>query len=103
MNKPNIIVIQTESQDARLLGCLGHPAMAEATPNLDRLAGGGTVFENHYCNYPLCCPSRASLWSGQFPHKLGAWNNYCGLEPDAPTFVTRLHDAGQSKRSGVNQ
>ncbi len=94
MKKPNIIIIQTESHDGRVLGCLGHLAMEDATPNLDRLAAEGTVFENHYCNSPLCCPSRASLWSGRFPHKLGAWNNYCGLEPDAPTFVSRLQDIG---------
>ncbi len=93
-NQPNIIIIQSESQDGRLMGCLGHPAMAAATPNLDRMAGKGVVFENYYCNYPLCCPSRASLWSGQFPHKLRAWNNYRGLEPDAPTFISRLQEAG---------
>ncbi len=97
--KPNVVVIQTESQDGRLLGCLGHPAMAAATPNLDRMAGEGVIFENHYCNYPLCCPSRASLWSGQFAHKVGAWNNYRGLEPDAPTFADRLQAAGYAMRT----
>ena len=56
MKKPNIMIIQTESHDGRVLGCLGHSAMKEATPSLDRLAAEGTVFENHYCNYPLWVP-----------------------------------------------
>jgi len=94
MRKPNILFIQTDSQDGRLLGCLGHPAMRRATPNLDALAAAGTCFENSYCNYPLCCPSRASMWSGRFAHNIGAWNNYCGLSPDDATFATAIADAG---------
>lgn len=97
--KPNIVIIQTESQDGRLLGCLEQPAMTAATPHLDRMAGEGVIFENHYCNYPLCCPSRASLWSGRFPHHIGAWNNYRGLEPGALTFADRLQAAGYAIRT----
>lgn len=94
----NIVFIHTESQDGRLLGFLGNPAFRHATPHMDALAAEGTCFENTYCNTPLCCPSRSSMWSGRFPHQIGAWNNYQGLEPDAPTFADRLEENGYAVR-----
>ncbi len=91
--KPNILFIQCDSMDGRVMGCMDHPAMGRATPNLDRLAGEGVLFRTAYCNSPICCPSRASMWSGQWTHHCEGWNNFKGLEPDTPTFRTRL-DAG---------
>lgn len=76
------------------MGCMGHAATRRATPNLDALAAGGVLFRNAYTNNPICCPSRASMWSGQFTHHCEGWNNYKGLEPDTPTFRTRLDAAG---------
>jgi arylsulfatase K len=92
--RPNILFIQTDSQDGRLMGCMDHPAMSGATPNLDALARQGTLFRNTYSNNPVCCPSRASMWSGQFTHHCEAWNNYKGLDEGDPTFRTRLDNAG---------
>ena len=90
----NIVLIQCDSMDGRLPGYMGHPAMRAATPNIDRLAAEGSVFENAYCNSPLCCPSRASLWSGQQIFGCRAWNNYEGLSPEQPTFADMLQTAG---------
>lgn len=64
-----------------MLGCMGQPALQRATPNIDRLASHGTVFEKTYCSHPICCPSRANMWSGTYTHKCESWNNYKGLEP----------------------
>ncbi|MHC4718383.1 MAG: sulfatase-like hydrolase/transferase [Planctomycetota bacterium] len=94
MTRPNILVIQTDSQDGRVFGAMGHPAMGRATPNMDALAAGGTMFTTAYCNNPICCPSRASMWSGQYTHRCEGWNNYKGLELETPTFRTRLDEAG---------
>jgi arylsulfatase K len=94
----NILLIQTDSQDGRILGCMGHPAMQGATPNLDRLAARGVLFRNAYTNNPVCCPCRASMWSGQYTHHCEGWNNYKGLEPDTPTFLTHLDAAGYRTR-----
>ena len=93
-DRPNIVFIQCDSMDGRAMGCMGHPAMARATPNLDALAAQGVLFRNAYCNNPICCPSRASMWSGKFTHHCEGWNNYKGLEVDDPTFRTRLDAAG---------
>jgi len=92
--RPNVLFIQTDSQDGRVLGCTGHPAMGRATPNIDALARDGTLFGGAYCNNPICCPSRSSMWSGQWTHHCGGWNNFKGLEPGTPTFQTRLDEAG---------
>jgi arylsulfatase K len=92
--RPNVLFIHTDSWDGRVLGPMGHPAMGRATPNLDALAAHGTLFENAYCNSPICCPSRSSMFSGLFTHRCEGWNNYKGLEPDAPTFLTRLDEGG---------
>lgn len=76
------------------MGCMGHPAVQDATPNLDRLAETGTLFLNAYANSPLCVPSRASIWSGKYVYRCEAWNNFKGLESNRGTFETRLQDSG---------
>lgn len=90
----NIVFILCDSMDGRVMGCMGHPAMWRATPNLDRLADRGVLFVNTYANSPLCVPSRASIWSGMYVHKCKAWNNFKGLEEGAYTFEDRLRDVG---------
>lgn len=76
----NIIHFHAESWDGRMLGMLGHPALRHATPNIDRLAAEGTQFERAYCTHPICCPSRANMWSGRYTHNCESWNNNKGLE-----------------------
>lgn len=81
MEKPrNIIFFHAESYDGRMLGNMGHPALKDATPQLDALAARGTQFDNAYCSHPICCPSRANMWSGRYTHHCESWNNYKGLE-----------------------
>lgn len=90
--KPNIVLIECDSMDGRVMSCLRH--LAAYTPNLDQLAERGVVFRNAYCNSPQCCPSRASRWSGRHIHEIEAWNNHKGIEPGAPTYLTHLENAG---------
>jgi arylsulfatase A-like enzyme len=45
------------------------------TPNMDRLARGSTVFQNAFCTTPQCSPSRASLYTGLYPHRTGVIGN----------------------------
>ena len=89
----NIIFIHTDSMDGRLAGYMGHPAMADATPNIDSLAERGTTFTRCYSNNPICCPSRASMLSGTFTHHCEGWNNFKGLEEDR-TLFDHLDHAG---------
>ncbi len=95
----NIVFVHCDSMDGRVMGCMGHPAVQGATPNFDALAARGVLFRNTYTNNPICCPSRASMWSGRFTHNCGGWNNFKGLDPDEPTCHTRLRDAGYRLQS----
>lgn len=92
MKKQNIVMIHAESYDGRMLGNLGmHPAAV--TPNIDALAARGAMFPETYSTHPICCPSRANMWSGTYTHKCESWNNFKGLEsgmwafPDAAESV----------------
>ena len=57
------------------IGCLGGHPDAQ-TPNLDKLAARGVLFENAYCPAPACCPSRASLMTGISPSTSGVYLNH---------------------------
>jgi arylsulfatase A-like enzyme len=96
MSQMNILMFHAESWDGRMLGCQGvHPAMQEATPNIDRLAAGGTLFQNAYCTNPICCPSRANMLSGTYTHTCESWNNFKGLETGMWTYhqaLAKTHD-----------
>ena len=64
MNKKyNILWICTDQQRSDTLGCMGNPYVN--TPNLDRLADSGMLFEQAYCQNPTCSPSRASFLTGR--------------------------------------
>jgi len=88
----SIVFVHCDSMDGRVMGCMDHPAAY--TPNMDRLAERGVLFRNAYCNNPICCPSRASMWSGQYTHHCQGWNNHKGLEKNTRTFQTPLEKAG---------
>ena len=90
--KPNIVLIECDSMDGRVMSCMKH--LAAFTPNIDQLAERGVMFRNAYCNSPQCCPSRASRWSGRHIHEVEAWNNHKGLEPGSETYLTHLENAG---------
>ena len=91
--KPNILVIMSDEHNAQVLGCAGNSIIH--TPNLDALAAKGTVFENAYCNSPLCVPSRLSFTSGKYVSRVGAWNNNCWLpSADYPSLPALLNAAG---------
>ncbi|MFP4028260.1 MAG: sulfatase [Candidatus Brocadiia bacterium] len=93
-DSPNIVFIHAESMDGRKMGCMGHAPIRNATPNLDSLARRGTLFTNAYSNCPVCNPSRASMWTGKYPHHYDCWNNHEGIRKDVPTFRTAFENAG---------
>jgi arylsulfatase len=80
-SRPNIILILADDLGYSDLGCYGGEI---ATPNVDRLAKGGIRFTQFY-NTARCCPSRASLMTGLYPHQTGVGNMIGGQpRPDAP-------------------
>ncbi len=68
-SKPNIIFILTDDQRADTLGCMGNDIVQ--TPNIDKLAAEGTLFENASVTSAICTPSRACFFTGQYERKHG--------------------------------
>lgn len=89
---PNILWLFSDQHRADVIGAAGHPVVR--TPHLDRLAAEGTLFENAYCQGPLCMPSRASLLTGRYVRDHGVVNNRTALTDGLPTMVQAISDAG---------
>ncbi|KAF0175209.1 MAG: arylsulfatase [Limisphaerales bacterium] len=97
--RPNILLILADDLGFSDLGCYGSSI---ATPNLDRLAAGGLRFTQFY-NAARCCPTRAALLTGLYPHQAGVghmlqpWRppSYSsGLGENTATIAELLRDAG---------
>ena len=72
-SRPNIIFIITDQQRFDTIRALGFDYVD--TPNLDRLVNEGVTFTNCHITAPSCAPSRASLFTGYFPHTTGILKN----------------------------
>ena len=76
--KPNILLIMSDEHNQRVSGCYGNTIVK--TPNIDSLAAQGVTFDRHYCNSPLCVPSRASFTAGKYASRVDVW----GLTNELP-------------------
>lgn len=88
----NILFIQTDQMTIDVLAAYGNPVCK--TPHLDALAARGVVFENAYCNFPLCAPSRFSMATGQLASRIGAYDNAAELPASQPTYAHYLRALG---------
>lgn len=105
--RPNIVVILADDMGYSDLGCFGSEIR---TPNIDAMAKRGVTFTQFY-NQQRCCPTRAALMTGLYPHEAGigvmidgyaAWQRKAAdspayqdhLSPDTPTMAEVLRSAG---------
>lgn len=89
----NTLVIMSDEHSRKMMGAYGNPLVQ--TPNLDRLAERGTLFENAYCNSPICVPSRASLHTGKYPHQVRYWDNAMPYDGKVRSWGHDLQEAGR--------
>jgi uncharacterized sulfatase len=79
--RPNILFIAADDLNVDL-GCYGHPLVR--TPNLDGLASRGVRFDQAFCQYPVCNPSRTSILSGRYPETTGILDNRVNPRTNLP-------------------
>ncbi len=94
-DRPNIIFILTDDLDAKSIAVM---------PKLKSLmTDRGATFANYFVTYPLCCPSRASILRGQYPHNtqilgnrppLGGFEKFVETGAERSTIATWLQSAG---------
>lgn len=90
--QPNIVLFMVDQLTSFVLKSYGGSVCK--TPNIDALAARGSVFENAYCPYPLCAPSRFGMMSGRLPSRIGAYDNGAEFTASTPTFAHYLRNAG---------
>jgi len=88
----NLIIFFSDNHARHVMGCAGHSLVK--TPNLDSLAASGVLFEAAYTSSPLCCPARAALATGRFPHQTRYWDNALAYDGRVPSWMHRLRDQG---------
>ncbi len=94
VEKPNILFIAVDDLRPEL-GCYGNRDII--SPNIDRLANSGIVFNNAYCQQSLCNPSRASLLTGMRPDAIKVWDlgtHFRSVVPDAVTLPEFFKNQG---------
>jgi choline-sulfatase len=90
--QPNILLIMADQLSAPALPCYGHPLVK--APHIGALAERGVVFENAYCNSPLCAPSRSSFMAGRLASRIGAYDNASEFPSAVPTIAHGLRAQG---------
>ena len=92
--KPNFLFILADDHAGYVLGADGN--RLARTPNLDRLSSEGARFARHYCNSPVCTPSRQSILTGQMPHAAGVTVLSTPLDTKRSTLAKALAGSGFS-------
>lgn len=102
--KPNVVFILADDLGWGDLSCYGGTLLK--TPNLDKLAAGGTLFTQFYVNGSVCSPSRCAFFTGQYPARHRIHGHYSTkeqnkargmsdwLEPKTPNAARVFHGAG---------
>ncbi|MCL2832511.1 MAG: sulfatase-like hydrolase/transferase [Treponema sp.] len=90
--KPNIVFFFTDQQRWDTIGVYGQPL--EVTPNIDKMAGEGTLFEYGFTCQPVCGPARACLQTGLYASQTGNYRNSISLPTDRKLLAHYMKEAG---------
>ena len=100
--KHNILFIHVDDLRPEL-GCYGNPIIQ--TPNIDKLASSGFLFNNHYVQSAICGPSRSSLLTGKVCQQWDPWKEFrkTGIEPEHPVSLPHLFKKNGYKTIGIGK
>ncbi|WP_024302642.1 choline-sulfatase [Pseudogulbenkiania sp. MAI-1] len=90
--KPNILILMADQLTPGALAAYGNTVCK--TPNIDKLASQGVVFDSAYTNSPLCAPARYVFMSGKLPSRIRGYDNASELPSEVLTFGHYLRHAG---------
>ncbi|MEM1442888.1 MAG: sulfatase [Verrucomicrobiota bacterium] len=94
-DRPNILFIFTDDHAPHAIGAYdGWLKSVNPTPNIDKLAAQGMLFQNSFCTNSICGPSRAVIQTGKHSHKNGFMNNGNTFNWDQQTFPKLLQEVG---------
>ncbi|MDO6518782.1 sulfatase family protein [Zobellia uliginosa] len=95
--KPNIIYIMSDDHTSQAIGAYGgRLAELNPTPNIDKLAKEGMLFENTFCTNSICTPSRATILTGQYSQTNGVLDLDGSLPPEKQYLPRELKKLGYS-------
>jgi len=92
MKRPNIIFIMTDDHASHSMSCYG--SKINKTPNMDRIANEGMLFNNCFCTNSICAPSRATILTGTHTHVNGVKTLADKLDNNLVTFSTLFKENG---------
>jgi arylsulfatase A-like enzyme/lysophospholipase L1-like esterase len=90
--QPNILFVFSDDHAPQAIGAYG--SKINDTPNLDRIAREGAIFQNSFCANSICGPSRACILTGKHSHKNGFLRNGNRFDGTQMTFPKLMQDAG---------
>lgn len=90
--RPNILIIFSDDHALNAISAYGSPYIK--TPNIDRLAKEGALYQNMFCTNSLCAPSRATLLTGKYSHKNGHKDNLTKFNAGQDMYPKYLQAAG---------
>lgn len=92
--RPNIVFFFSDDLTTQAISAYQYGLDLPATPNMDRLAREGMLFENSFCGNSICTPSRATVMTGLHSHKNGIVNLSGALDPQRPIWPKALQKGG---------
>ncbi len=90
--RPNIIFIMSDDHSERAISAYGSKLIK--TPNIDRIANEGVLFQNSFVANSICGPSRAIMLTGKHSHINGFTDNHSTFDGNQPTYPQHLQKAG---------
>ena len=92
MKPKNVVLFITDGHRADMLGCYGNALLD--TPQIDAFAADSVLLRRAFCTHSVCMPTRASLFTGRYPHVHGVWANGLPLPKTEVTLPQVFADAG---------
>ena len=92
MKPRNVVLFITDGHRVDTLGCYGNPILQ--TPRIDAFAAEGIRFTHSFCAHTVCMPTRATIYTGRYPHIHGVWANGVELRQSEVTLPAVLAEHG---------